>query len=215
MVTHPTRVSFRPSKRLHLLVYLCIWVLVSCVLCLFLQLSACTHAVCLLSRVITASQRGAASVLHCCLGLYQIWLYSKNQVLAWVCKFYFLEAYSWFTMLCEFLLYSIVTRLYILFHILSQYLLFEDTEYGSLCCSGRTLLFNRPIYNSLQLLLPNSLSIPLPPSSHLATTASMLSASVLRNLFFFTSVWHSYYHFKNLSGWQHFKVIGIFLSLIS
>ena len=53
--------------------------------------------------------------------------------------FKFLLKYSWFTMLCQFLLYRIVTQSYIYIysfsHIIFQHVLSQEIGYSSLCCT--------------------------------------------------------------------------------
>ena len=76
----------------------------------------------------------------------------------WSKRSFFILKYSWFTMLCSFLLYSKVIQFYILFH----YGLSQDIEYSSLY--SRTLFFIYSMYNGLYLLISNSQSIlPLLP----------------------------------------------------
>ena len=79
----------------------------------------------------------------------------------------FLLTYSWFTVLCSLLLYSKVIQLYM--HIYCypySFSLWLITGYWILfpVLYSRTL-FIHPIYNSLHLLIPNSLSFPPPAST--------------------------------------------------
>ena len=96
----------------------------------------------------------------------------------------FLFKYSWFTMLCEFLVYSKVIQLYIYILFLFFSIWFITgywIEFPVLC--SRTLLFIRPIYSSLRLLNPNSRSIPpphpLPLGNHKSVLYVYQSVSVL------------------------------------
>ena len=67
-------------------------------------------------------------------------------------------------MMCQFLVYSKVIQLYI--HILFRHGLYFPVLYN------RTLLFIPSIYNSLHLLIPNSQSIPPPPTLPLGNQKS-------------------------------------------
>ena len=96
--------------------------------------------------------------------------------------FTFLLKYCWFTMLCQFLLYSKMTQSFIciytqfthtytiFFYIIFHHGLSQEIGYSFLC-SSRTLLLIHSKFNSLHLLTPNSQSIPLPPPSPLATAS--------------------------------------------
>ena len=112
-------------------------------------------------------------------------------LLFWLCLFFilFLLDYSWFTV-CQFLLYNIVSQSYIYMYT------FFFSYYLPSCCIPRDwvhfpVLYSRTSwsihskYNSLHLLIPNSLPspfLPTPTAPHLATT-SLFSMSV--NLFLF------------------------------
>ena len=62
--------------------------------------------------------------------------------------------------------------IYILFHILFHYGLSQDIEYIFMCSTLRSCCLSiLYIINSLHLLIPNSQSIPLPPTSPLANTS--------------------------------------------
>ena len=68
-----------------------------------------------------------------------------------------LLSYSWFIMLCLFLMYSSDSVIHICIFSYSFILRFiTDTEYSSPCHNSRNLLVIHYIYNSLHLLIPNS-----------------------------------------------------------
>ena len=78
----------------------------------------------------------------------------------------FLLKYSWFTMLCRFLLYSKVTQSYIYIKFLFLYYLPSCSIPRDCivpCAVGQELIAYPSKCNSLHLLTPNSLSIPPPP----------------------------------------------------
>ena len=67
------------------------------------------------------------------------------------------NSYSWFIMLCLFLMYSSDSVIHICIFSYSFILQFiTDTECRSLCHNSRNLLVIHYIYNSLHLLIPNS-----------------------------------------------------------
>ena len=80
--------------------------------------------------------------------------------------FNILLKYSWFTMLCQFLLYSTVIQLYIhpFFFTFFSIMVYHKTL--NIVLYSRTLLFIHFLYNSLHLLIPNSQSFPPPTPSH-------------------------------------------------
>ena len=93
--------------------------------------------------------------------------------------------YSWFTVLCSFLLCNKVIQLYICmstFHILFHRGLSQDIEYGCPLLYSGTLLFTHSIYNSLHLLIADSQPLPPRLGSRLAVT-SLLSISMSLFLF--------------------------------
>ena len=107
------------------------------------------------------------------------------------CFFFFLK-YSWFTTLCQFLLYSKVTQnthtylyrymygyidihtyIHSLFYIIVHHGLSQETRHSSLCnIYSRTSLLIHSKCNSLYLLTLNSPSILLPPSGIFLTWKS-------------------------------------------
>ena len=86
---------------------------------------------------------------------------------------------SWCTVLCQFLLYSRVTQsythIYSISHIIFHHVLFQETEYTSLCCIVGPHLLIHSKCDSLHLLTPNSPFIPLPPSLLWQTQVGSLS----------------------------------------
>ena len=102
------------------------------------------------------------------------------------CFSFILFYYSWFTVLHQFMLYSIVTQSYIYIHCFFSYCLpslpipRDWTQFPVLY--SRTSLPIHSKCNSLHLPTPNSPSIPLPLHSPLATT-SLFSKSVSLFLF--------------------------------
>ena len=86
---------------------------------------------------------------------------------------HFFLKYSWFTLLCQFLLYSIVTQSYICIHTFSHtilhHVLFQDIGHSSLCCTVGPHCFS-----SLNIIVciyqPQtshpSHSLPSPPGNH-------------------------------------------------
>ena len=98
------------------------------------------------------------------------------------CFCIFLLKYSWFTVLCQSLLYSKVTQIYTHIHsflkIFFSILVYPrrlDTVPSAI---SRTLLFIYAIYNNLPLLTPNSQFIPPPSHSPLATSLISVCESV-------------------------------------
>ena len=85
----------------------------------------------------------------------------------------FLLKYSWFTMLCYFLLMSEQWFSHILYSLL------QDIAYSFLCYNSGTLLFIHSVYNSLLLLISTSQPFPSPPSLPWQLQVRSLSLSVL------------------------------------
>ena len=106
--------------------------------------------------------------------------------------------YSWITVLCYILLYiseSLYTHTYIhtyMHSFLHSFLLWFIIGYWIFPVLYSRTLFIRSIYTSLHLLIPNSHSYTLPPTSPLATT-NLFSASQI--LFMF----HRWVHLKTLT----------------
>ena len=96
--------------------------------------------------------------------------------------FFFLLKYSWFTMLCQFLLYSQVTQLYIhirsLAYIIFHHVLSWETGY---CAVQQDLIAYPSKCNSLHLLTPNSCpSRSLPLGNYKSVLYVCESVSVLQ-----------------------------------
>ena len=96
-----------------------------------------------------------------------------------LCISFFKMYYSWFTVFCQFLLYSNMTQLYILFSTLSSILYhhkWSDTVHS------RISLLIHSKCNSLPLLTPNSQSLPplpLPLGNHKSVLYAHEFVSVL------------------------------------
>ena len=91
-----------------------------------------------------------------------------NKFYFYLLKFiYYLLEYSWFTVLCQSLLYSKVTQLCTYIHSFFK-IFFSIMVYRRIlnivpCAIQKDLVSYHSIYNSLYLLAPNSQSNPPPP----------------------------------------------------
>ena len=97
----------------------------------------------------------------------------------------FLLEYSWFTVLCQFLLYSIVTQSYIYIHffLLFSSIMFYPKRFDIVpVLYNRASLLNHSKWNNFASINPNSPSIPPLPHSPLAPT-SLFSMSMSLFLF--------------------------------
>ena len=95
--------------------------------------------------------------------------------------------YSWFTMLCQFLLYSILTQSYIYIHSFSHtifhHVLSQEIEYSSLCCTigpHSLSILNAAVVYVYQPQTPHpSHSTPLPFGNHKSVLYVYESVSIL------------------------------------